>query len=100
MTKDDLLRLAYELLWHEHRITSVEVGEAFEINETYHKDSCDVCDLLKEIDESLEPVSTSVILCCTVDCTETRPAGIEAFRNHECKCTCKTKRIWPERPVD
>lgn len=53
--KDRLLRLAYELLWREHRITAVEVGEAFGINEAYHKDSCDVCDLLKDINKELEP---------------------------------------------
>ena len=58
MDKDNLLRRAYRLLDGEHQITSVEVGEALPTNERFHTDSCDVCDLLREIDESLKPVGS------------------------------------------
>lgn len=56
--KDNLLRRTYELLWHEHRIVSTEVGEGFELGEAYHQGKCDVCSLLKEIDELPQPTGS------------------------------------------
>ncbi len=91
MDKDDLLRRAHTKLLQEHAVGDGEFGAT---------DPCEVCDLLDEIDKSLEPISTSALVCCAVDCTEEGLVGVGVFQNHECKCTCKPQTIWPGRPVD
>lgn len=61
MDKDNLLRRAHEVLLLEHERYSASAGDGTPYSDLFHREGpgaywCPTCDLLREIDESLESV--------------------------------------------